>query len=686
MNDSPSRLDQASFHALVAAPARCELDPIRAALARADHDDAAVRALARLQLGHELPADVVAQILPGVSRSDVLLALVGHASGDVVEVLGALLTRRDFASDWTSADPKALTMFALWRRGPADRVRPIILPLLRRLSRKGLGPRAQGLLVWLGHQLADPHLLALLDAFHSSIDPDGGDGWAALADQSYTATVDEIVQALPARAVDALLPGTPARAAPRVGRNELCPCGSGKKFKRCCADNPDAVVTAGPSRAEQLAELAPRIQPDQVRRLARRDLATLDLDRLRDPALVTVLRQHGMQRDWARARAVMAAIRRRRAHDADEWLDELLHYALDARRFDVARELLPELVDPEQRALAEVAIALALDAPDALQLLRARARAALDDPSGVAAIDLAYTLLEAEPALGILVARGTLDAERMLDADTLLECIEEARDELLLPPWDPAGDRFAELLDEERAAATPDDDDDDDAATPAEQAALAEQAERLRAELDEASRRLATLQGESARHERDLRAAEAAATAAARRSSAESDPERRALRAKVDELKSLITEGNSERAELRRQLADAADTAIRTEPTAPDRRRLADDDTDLADVVAPPGGRRVALPRFTERARAALESVTHNVAAQALRHIGSLAAGDAAAWRGVKQAKDMPRQVLMTRIGIHHRLLFRSDDGALDILDLVTREALLTNLKHLRDA
>jgi uncharacterized protein len=25
------------------------------------------------------------------------------------------------------------------------------------------------------------------------------------------------------------------REAPKVGRNELCPCGSGKKFKHCCA-------------------------------------------------------------------------------------------------------------------------------------------------------------------------------------------------------------------------------------------------------------------------------------------------------------------------------------------------------------------------------------------------------------------------------------------------------------------
>jgi SEC-C motif-containing protein len=29
-------------------------------------------------------------------------------------------------------------------------------------------------------------------------------------------------------------PKTEVRAEPKVGRNELCPCGSGKKYKKCC--------------------------------------------------------------------------------------------------------------------------------------------------------------------------------------------------------------------------------------------------------------------------------------------------------------------------------------------------------------------------------------------------------------------------------------------------------------------
>ena len=33
-------------------------------------------------------------------------------------------------------------------------------------------------------------------------------------------------------------PAGPARAESQVGRNDACPCGSGKKFKKCCAGRP----------------------------------------------------------------------------------------------------------------------------------------------------------------------------------------------------------------------------------------------------------------------------------------------------------------------------------------------------------------------------------------------------------------------------------------------------------------
>jgi uncharacterized protein YecA (UPF0149 family) len=31
-----------------------------------------------------------------------------------------------------------------------------------------------------------------------------------------------------------LRPPVPVKAPPRIGRNDYCPCGSGKKYKTCC--------------------------------------------------------------------------------------------------------------------------------------------------------------------------------------------------------------------------------------------------------------------------------------------------------------------------------------------------------------------------------------------------------------------------------------------------------------------
>jgi hypothetical protein len=66
---------------------------------------------------------------------------------------------------------------------------------------------------------------------------DDDDGPVAMRE---TTTIDFGSEGLPLdrfpgvmRAVTAKSPGTPARAV-KVGRNAPCPCGSGKKFKKCC--------------------------------------------------------------------------------------------------------------------------------------------------------------------------------------------------------------------------------------------------------------------------------------------------------------------------------------------------------------------------------------------------------------------------------------------------------------------
>ena len=56
-----------------------------------------------------------------------------------------------------------------------------------------------------------------------------------LAQEAFPSTIGDIYQFWLARRNT---PGTVRREAPKVGRNDPCPCGSGKKFKQCCGTEP----------------------------------------------------------------------------------------------------------------------------------------------------------------------------------------------------------------------------------------------------------------------------------------------------------------------------------------------------------------------------------------------------------------------------------------------------------------
>jgi hypothetical protein len=677
-------LDRASVEHLVAGAASCELERIRAAVERADYDDAAVRALARAKLGLELPPDVATDVLVGVEHLEVFLAIARHTSGGAAEPMLDLLRSGRLAEDVFGAEQACYAAFAAWQLRPSlEAVRPVLVPRLRQLARRtDVYLRVTGLIGWLAGQLADPHLIALFEEY-------SGKGGAKLAENVgrfaldlWNAPLDEIIALLPERAPEQPIAGVPVRAAPKVGRNELCPCGSGKKFKRCCADRPiTGPIDAGASRAERLRAIEPRLEPKQVALLSRADLARLDLARLRDPALIEAMRRQAQLHDWRRALRVVDELARR--HDkafADDQLHDVLLEALHARHYDAARDLVARLGDAAP-AEARMEIALAAHEPEALAQLEAAARAAVTDPLPSRAVDLAHAVLSALPALGILIGRGALRAGALHDGEFLLEAIEEARDDLGLPPGDPAEELFAALggVHEKKLAA---------AKTEADRIQLARTAAGLRAELDEATSRLAALQRQMDDHQRALDRAERAPADAGPRAArpADQEQERRELRRKLEELQALIRERNEERSELRRQLSAATESksdAAAPEPPPRGREPEADDD-DAEDLPDEAAARAVLIPQFTEAAAAAFEDVPRNVAAVAMRTIGALAAGEPAAWRGVKQAKDMARQVLMARVGIHHRLLFRADDGVLDVLDLVTRESLMTTLKRLR--
>jgi hypothetical protein len=57
--------------------------------------------------------------------------------------------------------------------------------------------------------------------------------------------------------------------AAKIGRNEACPCGSGKKYKRCCLDNDELAARTAP------AGFAVELAGDDIDELANHTLALI---------------------------------------------------------------------------------------------------------------------------------------------------------------------------------------------------------------------------------------------------------------------------------------------------------------------------------------------------------------------------------------------------------------------------
>ncbi len=503
----------------------------------------------------------------------------------------------------------------------------------------------------------------------------------------------EVLAALPAEPpVRAVAAGfTVRRATEKVGRNDPCPCGSKKKYKKCCegkdrARNAEASPVPGVTLAEYLADPGRYLRPEDVHRLGPAELARLDLAKLPTLHLITAIRRQALLEQWDRAEQGLDVLAERTdlpgESSAWEYRLEVIDDALRVGATDVvARQRAKVEAEGGSEAIGDLELELELRAPTAETVgrLDAAALEALRAPEGHGAIDLAYALLEAFPALGILVARGAIDPARVLDSETLLDEIERARDLLGLSPDDSAGRAYDDALaTRERREA--------EAGTEArEREELLAEAQRLRKELQAAHQRAQEAERQaSARPERAAGAPEARPTG---KVDATERAELERLRAKVDELKQEVADRNRERRQLRRELDDARRALEERPESAPTREPATrgDEAPDPGELPLPEEATRGVLPpALAAAAEQALHRVPTRVAQHALRLIGALAAGEPTAWRGVKRLRDKDG-LLSARVGIHYRLILRADarTARLDVLDFVPREGFDTALRRL---
>jgi hypothetical protein len=577
------------------------------ALDEAGATTAMVLAFAAAAKGEKLDPKLTRALLPEVLSLDQVGPLV-HATERGTDVLVLLLEDK-----WGDLELECLALLLLADAKPA--VPKSVLSRARWLARHHLAGDASIYLGGAALRLKDPDLSALAAPHVNRAKRS-----KKTIDEALAIAREKPLDVLPEADGARLSSGYTVKKSPSVGRNDPCPCGSGKKYKKCHANAEE------PNAGEPSLD-ASRLGPDQAALLRPSEIAALDFTRLSPKAFTAAFRRVVDFRQWDLA-------------------ERMLDVAPETERIDLARDALLGAFDSRAREAAErlhaklppsiaeretFALECLRAPPDLLAKIDAEAEQALRlDADGGRGMMLAASLLRWYPALGVYVARGALHEGRTEDSRALLEAIEDARDRLLLSPfeaWWDVYEAFFESKDDRREQKK---DDAKREKLKADLRAARAASRKTAAELDKVQQRVA-----------ELDASLASAPKATRTEAAPVSPdlveERRRLKTKIDELQRIIGEGQEERRELRAKLAEREDerdddraphSHPREDAAEPDK----EDDLE-GDAVDLPRG--VLIPRFSDRAAKAALDLSADAADGVLSVVAALAAGKPNAWGGV---------------------------------------------------
>lgn len=525
----------------------------------------------------------------------------------------------------------------------------------------------------LAEMLDDSALRAVLHAeIPESCDPRYIRACAAYGEELLALYRRDVMEMVPEKPDRFITKGAAVRrAVARIGRNDPCPCGSGRKYKRCCEEKDrerlrQSSQVAGKTRAEVMAEPEAHLTEAMLRKASAPEVARLDAGKVPERLLrayFTALERNLLVDEIATAFEKLGC-------DSEElqaaW-DFLIQTIGTQQRPDLARRMVKVRYKDgsvPDTALFRLRLLLAREDPARyLEALEAEARKALTSDDDTVLMEFAYSQLCTAPtALGIHCARSLIPVIGKKFAAKLLHQIELARDRLNLPPEEPLGDIVDKRFAEEVADGGKD----------------AKELREARARLEAKAAEINQLNEHLEQLRRSIRLQEKKARPAAPAQPAPAEArELRDLRQKLRELQADLTQRNQERSTLRRELGQTyADLqALREKQSA----TTAPEAPDAEDALLLPGKiesdhspRPIEFPRkFNDT----LALLPRQVGRAALIHIGRIAAGDPTAFAGAIRLQAAP-DVMRVRIGQDHRMLFRLLPDRVQLVDLINRRDL----------
>ena len=651
------------------------------------HDGAQALATAAGLCGLNVDARCLISILPLADDIMGLPLLIQLTRGDRVTAL--LDTVESETMSW---ERTALVLLFL-ADNRQDKPPKRLLAAMRTLARQGLGPEASTLLGSAARLINDPEVNKVAARHLKMVSFVGQEALGHQRRLLRKPSIKDLPERDPATVIEGR---TVVRAGTKVGRNAPCPCGSGKKYKKCCLGKaplaPESTNSPGTSGPADEGALGWKMTRSQFSGMRIQELCRQDLPTLPTKFLGIAVTQFCQYHYWDHARRAINELSGRddlpRYFTLDDYRHELIFEALKADQVDCAREQI-ELLDSPEEMDDSLRLQIKLRDPDqnTLQELDEFVQTQLRKQDNLAGVDMAYALFATFPALGIFFARGVLSSKCLLDSEMLLEKIEEARDALQLP----AGDESQELFDRISEQGV----DEhllhhaEQAASQAQQVAVRE-TEKVREQYRASRQRVndleTTLQDKESHLNELLKRLDQSTSKESVEVAGESSdsPDPGVLRSKIAELKALLDNGNKERRKLRRQLLETTNRMVETSDS--DAERVIEDvdpleSVELADSKQVTAVRR--FPVFSSAARKSMRKIPIQVADAAMLAVAELTSAGAAGWSSVKRLKGAP-SVFSQRIGIHYRLLFSLDPASDDLIvqDLIHRRDLEKAVRH----
>ena len=483
------------------------------------------------------------------------------------------------------------------------------------------------------------------------------------------------------------------RPVPKIGRNAPCPCGSGKKYKKCCYEK-DQEVLRDASPYEGVTMTQARSSPglvdgiDIIEEMRAYQLKKLKPPELNDDQLLAAYRRADIfgLREFALAMLLELKSRPGKEEFAVGHMEDLLYSSLNADDLEVAKKIEKHI--PPDKLHDNEGTRFHLDLLENREWfagLEERCRQALKNDKeelvwSSPLVDLSYNFENLFPALSIIFSRAAIVdmPESFFDNEMLLEVIRNGRTDLDLDPW---ADPIEDYLD----WATEKIDTDFEL-------------EEKQKVIEELKQKVSEIHRREAGKERELREKELQLSDLIKKTEKEGEsrpvPVGRSddthlegvvdqsdtvlqLRQRIDRLKMEVRTQQHERRKLRNQLQDTQKKAHAKRIVTPSESSVIEHSPDFEKTP-----KKIPIPEYTDVFRGSCESMPPVIVAKALRAAAGFAAQDQDIRRQSRRLERIP-DVYRIRIGSQHRLLIRWESGPrLEILDLINRQSLETWIKR----